>query len=105
MHYEKKPAEGRVTLWTTLCLETLIPGIDLNTAADHLRSFMAAIFPDGLARQDKAPCSPAKIVQEWFEEHEKGPDLVSRFPRSQSNRVSDGCARKTRRLHLVVYRI
>ncbi|MCJ8743381.1 hypothetical protein PDJAM_G00093370 [Pangasius djambal] len=74
---------GSVMLWATFCWETLRPGIHvdvtltrptyLNTVADQVHLFMATVFPNGsgLFQQDNAPCLTAKIVQEWFEEHDK----------------------------------
>ena len=65
------------------CCETLGPGIHvdvtltcttyLNIVADQVHPFMATVFPDGsgLFQQDNAPCHTTKIVQEWFEEHDK----------------------------------
>lgn len=109
MHYGKKPSQRRQgdTLDNAL-LRNIDTWMLPKHAADHLHSFMAAILPDGLAQQDKAPCSPAEIVQEWFEGHDKEFKVLTwspDSPRSQSNRASDGCARKTWRLHLVIYRI
>ncbi|MCI4389452.1 hypothetical protein PGIGA_G00098170 [Pangasianodon gigas] len=45
----------------------------LNFVADQVHLFMAMVFPNGsgLFQQDNAPCHTAKIVQEWFEEHDK----------------------------------
>ena len=65
------------------CWETLGPGIhvdvtltctaNLNIVGAQVHPFMATVFPDGsgLFQQDNAPCHSAKIVQEWFEEHDK----------------------------------
>ncbi|KAG5841041.1 hypothetical protein ANANG_G00195380 [Anguilla anguilla] len=41
--------------------------------ADQVHPFMATVFPggSGLFQQGNAPCHTAKIVQEWFEEHDK----------------------------------
>lgn len=43
----------------------------LSIVADHVHPFMETVFPDGtgLFQQDNAPCHKAKMVQEWFEEH------------------------------------
>ncbi|MCJ8740377.1 hypothetical protein PDJAM_G00058260 [Pangasius djambal] len=65
------------------CRETSGPGIHvdvtlthttyLNTVADQVHSFMATLSSNGsgLFQQDSAPCHTAKIIQEWFEEHDK----------------------------------
>ena len=65
------------------CWETLSPDIHvdvtltrntyLNIVSDQVYPFMAKVFPDGsgLFQQDNAPCHTARIVQEWFEEHDK----------------------------------
>ncbi|MCI4395292.1 hypothetical protein PGIGA_G00178730 [Pangasianodon gigas] len=65
------------------CWETLGSGIHvdvtltcttyLNIVADQVYPFMVTEFPNGsgLFHQDNAPCHTAKIVQEWFEEHDK----------------------------------
>ncbi|MCI4382883.1 hypothetical protein PGIGA_G00019780 [Pangasianodon gigas] len=63
------------------CWETLSPGIHvdvtltcttyLNIVADQVHPFMATVFPNGRGLFQYAPCHTAKIVQEWFEEHDK----------------------------------
>ena len=61
----------------------------LNIVADQAHPFMAMLFPDGsgLFQQDNAPCHTARIVREWFEEHDGvlGVALASKFSRSQSD--------------------
>lgn len=69
---------GSMMLWTVFCWETVGPTIHvdvtltsnsyLNIVADHVRSFMEIVFPDGcnLCQQDNEPCHETKIVQEWF---------------------------------------
>ena len=41
----------------------------LSTVAYHVHPFMGTVFHDGLFQQDNAACHKAKMVQEWFEEH------------------------------------
>uniref|UniRef100_A0A8P4K6M0 Transposable element Tc1 transposase n=1 Tax=Dicentrarchus labrax TaxID=13489 RepID=A0A8P4K6M0_DICLA len=72
--------KNSVMLWAMFCWETLGPAIHvdaltcttyLSTVADHVHSFMETVFPDGsgLFQQDNVPCHKAKMVQEWFVEH------------------------------------
>ncbi|KAK3570501.1 hypothetical protein QTP86_020077, partial [Hemibagrus guttatus] len=44
----------------------------LSNVADHVHPFMETVFPDGcgLFQQDNAQCHKAKMVQEWFDEHD-----------------------------------
>ncbi|MCI4388573.1 hypothetical protein PGIGA_G00087550 [Pangasianodon gigas] len=79
----RQAGRGSVMLWAMFCWETLGPVIHvdvtltrtiyLNIAADQVHPFMATVFPNGsgLFQQDNAPCHSAKIVQAWFEEHDK----------------------------------
>ncbi|MCI4375370.1 hypothetical protein PGIGA_G00108680 [Pangasianodon gigas] len=104
---------GSVMLWAMFCWETLCPGIYvdvtltrttyLNIVADQIHPFIATVSPNGsgLFQQDNVPCYTAKIVQEWFEEHDRvqDVDLASKFPRSQSHRASVGCAGQTSLIH------
>lgn len=56
------------------------PGIDVDVTSTQTtylnivpHSLMPMVFPDGsgFLQQDNAPCNTAKIVQKWFEEHDK----------------------------------
>ncbi|KAK3524459.1 hypothetical protein QTP70_029308, partial [Hemibagrus guttatus] len=72
---------GSVMLWAMFCWETLGPAIHvdvtltsttyLSIVADHVHPFMETMLSDGcgLFQQDIAPCHKAKMVQEWFDEH------------------------------------
>lgn len=92
-------SESSVMLWAMFCWETLDPGIHvdvtltrttwLKIVADHIRLFMALVFPDssGLFQQDNAPAS----VQ--------GVNVDSKFPRSQSNWASMRCTGWTNLIH------
>ncbi|KAK3518727.1 hypothetical protein QTP70_009665 [Hemibagrus guttatus] len=74
---------GSVMIWTMFCWESLGPGIHvdvtltpttyLDIIAEHVHPFMKMVFPDGSGffQQDNAPCHTAKMVQEWFEDHDK----------------------------------
>ena len=78
-------------LWAVFCWDTLGPDIHLdvtltrttclNIAADHIHPFKDMVFHDGshIFQQDNVSCHKAKIVQEWFEEHQfkvlTSPDL------------------------------
>ncbi|KAK3508781.1 hypothetical protein QTP70_006023 [Hemibagrus guttatus] len=77
----RKASGGSVMLWAMFFWETVGPAIPvdvtltcttyLSIVADHVHPFMETVFPDGcgLFQQDNAPCYKAKIVQEWFDEH------------------------------------
>ncbi len=112
----RQAGRGSVMLWAMFCWETMGPGIHvtstcttyLNTVADQVLPFMARIFPDGsgLFQQNNAPCHTAKIVQEWFEEHECWLGLQTPQISVRSNIC--GMCRKRQdnpwRLHLATYR-
>ena len=84
-------------LWAMFCWETLGPAIHVDVTltrttyqsivADHVHPFMETVFPGGcgLFQQDNASCHKAK--------------MASKFPRSQSNRASVGCAEQTSPMH------
>ncbi len=75
-----------VCVWPVFCWETLGPAIVcrcyfdtylchltyLKIIVEHIHPFMAMVFPigSGLFQQHDAPCHTAKIVQEWFEQHD-----------------------------------
>ncbi|KAK3543536.1 hypothetical protein QTP70_023867, partial [Hemibagrus guttatus] len=109
-HYWKKA----IMLWAMFCWETLGSSIHvdatltcttyLSIVADHVHPFMKTVFPDGcgLFPQENVPCHKAKMVQEWIDERNNGFEvltLVSKFPRSQSNRASVGCTGQTSPIH------
>ncbi|KAK3519523.1 hypothetical protein QTP70_033853, partial [Hemibagrus guttatus] len=50
----------------------------------HVHPFMETVFPDGcgLFQQDNAPCHKAKIIQEWFDEHNNEFDVLTWPPNS-----------------------
>ena len=96
---------GSVMLWAMFCWETLGPGIHvdvtlicttyLNIVADQVHPFMATVFPHGseLFQQDNAPLHFSGMV--WVtSQRVLGVALASKFPRSQANWASVGCAGK-----------
>ncbi|KAK3535736.1 hypothetical protein QTP70_020983 [Hemibagrus guttatus] len=78
---KRQAGRGSVILWAMFCWETLGPAIHvvvtlrcttyLSTVSDHVHPFMETVFPDGCVvfQEDNAPCHKAKVVQEWFDEH------------------------------------
>jgi len=56
----------------------------LNIVADHTHPFMETVFPGGcgLFQQDNAFCHKAKMVQEWFEEHNNEFEVLTWPPNS-----------------------
>ena len=78
-------------LWSKFCWE--ISGhaihVDLHTTylsvvADHVYPFTETVFPDGcgLFQEDNVPYLKAKMVQEWFEEHNNGFEMLTWPPNS-----------------------
>nr|KAF6360073.1 hypothetical protein mMyoMyo1_011031 [Myotis myotis] len=53
----------------------------LSIVADQVHPIMLMVYPngDGFFQQDNAPCHGARIVQEWFQEHE-GDITLLRWP-------------------------
>ncbi|KAK3561066.1 hypothetical protein QTP86_026371 [Hemibagrus guttatus] len=108
----RQASGGSVMLWAMFCWETVGPAIHmdvtltcstyLSIVADRIHPFMETVFPDGcgLLQQDNAPCHSTKMGQEWFDEHNNEFEvLTSKFPRSQSNQASVGCAEQTSLIH------
>ncbi|GFW42147.1 transposable element Tcb1 transposase [Trichonephila clavipes] len=56
----------------------------LNIVADQLHPYIASAFlaGNGMFQQDNAPCHKAKIVLEWFQEHDAEFELMSWPPKS-----------------------
>ncbi len=85
-----------VMLWAMFCWGTLGPIIPiaqfltalryLNFVADQVHPFMTTVFPpgDGRYQQDNAPCHTARIVKEWFKEHDGKFLLMPWTPNSTS---------------------
>uniref|UniRef100_A0AAY5KJH2 Transposase Tc1-like domain-containing protein n=1 Tax=Esox lucius TaxID=8010 RepID=A0AAY5KJH2_ESOLU len=81
-------SDGRVRIWRKQnenmdpCSHTLGPlvpiGDRLNATAylrivsDHVHPFMTTMYPssDGYFQQDNAPCHKARIISNWFLEHD-----------------------------------
>ncbi|GFV11589.1 transposase domain containing protein [Trichonephila clavipes] len=85
---------GSIMLWSTFSWAFLGPMVVVeqtmnatgyrNIIADQLHPYMASIFPagNGMFQQDNAPCHKAKIVLEWFQEHDAEFQLMSWPPNS-----------------------
>ncbi len=74
----------------------------LNIVVDQVHPFIATIFPDGSGffQQNNVPYHTAKIVHDGLRSMTKScVDLVSIFPRSQSNWAYVHCAGKTTQIH------
>ena len=90
----RQAGRGSVMLWVMFCWETLGPAIHvdvtlthttyLSIVADHVHPFMETVFPggSGLFQQDNVPCHKAKMVQEWFEEHNNEFEVLTWPPNS-----------------------
>jgi len=68
----------------------------LSIVSDHVHLFMSNMYPssDGYFQQDNAPCYKARIISDWFLEHDKKVHCTKITPtvaRSQPNRASLGC--------------
>ncbi|KAJ8873576.1 hypothetical protein PR048_024394 [Dryococelus australis] len=74
--------EKSVVAWTMFSWERLEPFIlvhqflttvwYVDVIGDQVHPFMSTLFPAGYChvQQDNAPCHTAKIVKDWFEEHD-----------------------------------
>jgi len=86
---------------------TLVPLVEighwlnayLSIVSDHVHPFMATMFPssDGYFQQDDAPGHKARIISNWFLEHDnellKDTKMAPTVTRSQPNRASLGHCR------------
>ncbi|GFW06991.1 transposase domain containing protein [Trichonephila clavipes] len=56
----------------------------LDIIADQLQPYKVSVFPalNGMFQQDKALCHKAKIVLDWFQEHDAEFQLMSWGPDS-----------------------
>ena len=85
---------GGIMLWRTfswvslesvvVVKQTLNATEYLNIIADQLHSYMASVFRtrNEMFQQDNAPCHKARIVLEWFYEHDTEFQLMSQLPGS-----------------------
>lgn len=76
LHGEEMAAGRTIGRRLWFCSETLFPGIRVDVTLTRLlqtRYNHSWVFPggSGLIQRDNALCHTAKIVKEWFEEHEK----------------------------------
>lgn len=57
---------------------TLTRAIYLSTVADHVQLLIETVLPggSGLFQQD-VPCKKAKMLQEWFEEHDNESEVLT----------------------------
>nr|KAF6378858.1 hypothetical protein mMyoMyo1_009748 [Myotis myotis] len=92
MHeYKPSAGGGSVMIWGMFSWHDLGPLIHveqclnsttcLSIVADQVHPTMLMAYPngDGFFQQDNAPCLGARIVQEWFQEHE-GDFTLLRWP-------------------------
>ncbi len=56
----------------------------LSIIADHVHSFMTAVYPssDEYFQQDNTPCHKAQIISDWFLEHDNEFTLLKWPPQS-----------------------
>ncbi|KAK0138653.1 Peptidyl-prolyl cis-trans isomerase-like 1 [Merluccius polli] len=57
----------------TVPIEHRVKATDyLSIVADHVHPFMTTVYPssDGYFQQDNAPCHKARIISDWFLEHD-----------------------------------
>ncbi|XDV46894.1 hypothetical protein PO909_016698 [Leuciscus waleckii] len=89
-------AGGGVMVWGMFSWHTLGPlvpiGHRLNATAylsivsDHVHPFMTTMYPssDGYFQQDNAPCHKARIISNWFLEHDNEFTVLKWQSQSQS---------------------
>jgi len=97
---------GGVMVWGMFSWHTLGPLVPiwhrfnatayLSIVSDHVHPFMATMYPfsDGNFQQDNASYHKARIISNWFLEHDNEFHCTKMAPtvtRSQPNRASLGC--------------
>ncbi len=85
---------GGVIVWGIFSWHTLGPLVPiehrlyatayLSIVADHVHPFISTVYPssDGYFQQDNAPCHKARIISDWFLEHDNEFTLIKRPPQS-----------------------
>ncbi|KAK0143182.1 Transposable element Tcb2 transposase [Merluccius polli] len=76
-HHQKLEREARICRLlkhaNIVPIEHRVKATDyLSIVADHVHPFMTTVYPssDGYFQQDNAPCHKARIISDWFLEHD-----------------------------------
>jgi len=61
-----------------------MPSTYLSIVSDHVHPFMATMYPssDGYFQQNNAPCHKARIISNWFLEHDNEFTVLKLSPKS-----------------------
>ncbi len=85
---------GGVMMWGIFSWHTLDPLVPiehnlyatvyLSVVTDHVHPFMTTVYPssDEYFQQDNAPCHKAKVISDWFLEHDNEFTLLKWPPQS-----------------------